>query len=252
MREKKIVRYIQLGLVLLVSSQLLGCLVQNDIDRFECLNRPIYNLNKKMDTYALKPLARIYEGVLPKQMRQMVGNFFQNLSEVPTVGNDLLQGQFAVARQDTARFLLNSTWGIGGLFDVAAKGGAKGGIPRHHQDFGLTLAKWGYRNSSYIVIPFFGPSTVRDGIGKLATYNMSIPAHLKRVRWRNRLFGLSALDTRASLLKAEPAIDEAVDEYVFVRDAYMQHREFEITGEKHHETEDSVMTREKTLQGPPE
>ncbi len=216
-------------------------------DRFECLNRAIYAFNKKADRYIAKPAAQIYEGVLPKPVRQMVGNFFQNLSEVPNVANDLLQGQFSLARADTARFLLNSTWGIGGLFDVAEKGG----IARHPQDFGITLAKWGYTDTTYVVLPLFGPSTVRDGFGKVATYYMGIPAHLKSVKWRNRLLGLYYIDTRASLLKAEPAIDEAVDEYIFVRDAYLQHRQFQINGNQD-KKEESVSDRETKLEGPPE
>lgn len=249
MLGKKVAQYTRLLLVAIASSYLLGCIAENNIDRFECLNRPIYTFNKKIDTYAFKPLARIYEGTLPKPIRQMVGNFFQNLSEIPNVGNDLLQGKFALASQDTARFLVNSTWGIGGLFDVAAKGG----MARNHQDLGLTLARWGYKESSYIVIPFFGPSSVRDGIGKVGTYYMSVPAYIQKVRWRNRLLGLSALDTRASLLKAEPVIEESVDEYVFIRDAYFQHRQFEISGEKESDNSSSdVVTREEKLQGPPE
>jgi phospholipid-binding lipoprotein MlaA len=222
-----------------------GCVNPPDsIDRFEAINRPIYNLNRTADRYVLKPAARIYEGILPKPIQQGVGNFFQNLSEIPNVANDLLQGKFSLARADASRFIVNSTWGIAGIFDAASKG--VNPIPRHHQDFGMTLAKWGYRDSSYLVIPLFGPSTIRDGIGKLGTYSMGVPAYMRSVRWRNRLFALNMLQTRAALLKAEPAIGEAVDEYVFVRDAYLQHRQYEIKG--HMNVED----REAKLQGPPE
>jgi len=222
-----------------------GCVNPPDsIDRFEAINRPIYSLNRTADRYVLKPAARIYEGVLPKPVRQGVGNFFQNLSEIPNMANDLLQGEFALARMDASRFIVNSTWGIAGIFDAASKG--KNPIERHHQDFGMTLAKWGYRDSSYLVLPLFGPSTVRDGIGKLGTYYMSVPAHMKSIRWRNRLFALNLLQTRAALLKIDPAIGEAVDEYIFVRDAYLQHRQYQIKGPL------SAEEQETKLQGPPE
>jgi len=226
---------------------LAGCINAPDsIDRFESINRPIYSFNRTADRYILKPAARIYEGVLPKPVRQGVGNFFQNLSEIPNIANDLLQGDFKLARMDTSRFIVNSTWGIGGIFDAASRG--RHPIERHHQDFGMTLAKWGYKDSSYLVIPLFGPSTVRDGVGRVATYYMGVPAHLKSIRWRNRLFAVNLLNTRAALLKVDPAIGEAVDEYLFVRDAYLQHRHYEITGGR----EMNIETRETELQGPPE
>ena len=226
---------------------LMGCVNPSDsIDRFEAINRPIYKVNRTADKYVLKPAARIYEGVLPKPVRQGVGNFFQNLSEIPNIANDLLQGEFSLARMDASRFIVNSTWGIGGLFDAASRG--RNPIERHHQDFGITLAKWGYKDSSYIVIPLFGPSTIRDGVGKFVTYEMGIPAHLNSVRWRNRLFALNLLNMRASLLKAEPAMDEAVDEYIFVRNAYLQSRQYQIQGKR----EMNAGIREMELQGPPE
>lgn len=127
-----------------------------------------------------------------------------------------------------ARFLINSTWGIGGLFDFASKGG----MERHRQDFGLTLAKWGYQDSAFIMLPILGPTTFRDGVGKVVTYEMGIPAHLKSVAWRNRLMLLNYIDIRTNLLKVEPAIDESIDEYVFIRDAYLQHRQYEINGKE--------------------
>jgi phospholipid-binding lipoprotein MlaA len=123
---------------------------------------------------------------------------------------------------------VNSTWGIAGLLDVAGKQG----LEWHHQDFGLTLAKWGYTESSYFVLPILGPSTLRDGVGMGVTYYMSVPAHLKSVSLRNSLLALNYVNIRASLLKAEPLIGEAVDEYVFVRDAYLQRRKHLISSEK--------------------
>jgi phospholipid-binding lipoprotein MlaA len=149
-----------------------------------------------------------------------------------------------LAGSNTTRFLLNSTWGLGGVFDVAAAGGLE---PRR-QDFGLTLAKWGYQESTYIVLPFLGPSTVRDTIGRFVTYEMGLPAHLKSVAWRNRLIIGNYVDTRMSLLKVDPLMEEAVDQYIFARDAYFQHRTYEI-GDKE---AGSIANREIKLEGPPE
>lgn len=220
-----------------------GCGQSPSVDRFEKLNRSTYAFNKGLDRVLIKPVSRAYEAILPKPIQTMVGNFFQNLSEIPNVGNDILQGNLYNAQYDTARFLVNSTWGLGGLFDVAGKKG----LERHHQDFGITLAKWGYKESSYFVLPILGPSTIRDGVGLAVTYEMGVPAHLKSVKLRNGLLVLNFIDTRASLLKAEPLIGEAVDEYVFIRDAYLQHRKYAISGEK-----EEANTEETTLEEPPE
>ena len=195
---------------------------------FLYFNRATYSFNKAVDRVALKPTARAYEALIPKPIQILVGNFFKNLSDIPTTANDVLQGRLAYASLDMARFLLNSTWGIGGLFDVAGYG--QKGIPKRDQDFGLTLAHWGYKHSSYVVLPLLGPSTVRDGVGRLGHYYLSAPTYLKRVEWKNRLFALNLIDTRVSLLKLDPTLSDAMDEYVFVREAYLQHRQYLING----------------------
>ena len=137
---------------------------------------------------------------------------------------------------------MNSTWGLGGLLDIAAKKG----LEKHPQDFGLTLAKWGYTESSYLVLPIFGPSTLRDGLGLTATYPMTVQSHLKSVSLQNHLLALQYIDKRASLLKAELLIGEAVDEYVFIRDAYLQRRQYLISGEQ------AAVATDAPLEGPPE
>lgn len=215
-----------LGAILLIC-QIAGCGKPNSVDRFECFNRPVYHFNKAVDTVALKPVARIYEALIPKPLQRMVSNFFQNLGEAPNVANDILQGKFSAAGSDMARLLLNSTWGLGGLFDVASKG--KPGIPKRYQDFGITLAHWGYTNTAYLVLPLLGPSTVRDGIGQVGNRYMSSPTYLSHVRLRNGLLALQVIERRTALLKTDPAISESVDEYVFVRNAYLQHRQYQIT-----------------------
>ncbi len=217
--------------IVLLSLGLEGCQrcaaapVQNP-DRFECLNRSVYAFNKASDRVLIRPAARAYAALIPRPLQRAVSNFFQNLGDIPSAGNDLLQGNLSGMCSDLGRFLINSTWGLGGLIDWA---GMKG-VPARKQDFGLTLAKWGYTQSSYLVLPFLGPSTVRDGIGRMVTYEMSIPARLRSVRVRNELFGLYVLSTRASLLKIDSALHDAVDEYIFVREAYLQHRQSQIGG----------------------
>lgn len=244
MFEIQIAKKLKLIGLLLLAIMTSACQKPGSRDQLECLNRGIYGFNKNADRVVLKPVARVYEAVIPDPLRRMVSNFFQNLSEIPTVANDLLQGDFAHARADTARFLLNSTWGMGGLFDIAK---ARTGLEHHPQDFGLTLAKWGYKNSQYLVLPFFGPSTVRDGIGRAGTLYMSVPWHLKSVRLRNALWIAQFIDARANLLKVEPALDEAIDEYIFVRNAYFQYRDQLIKGERTPEE-----TQEMLDEGPPE
>ncbi len=213
-------------LLAVASFGMAGCCRPGSPDRFECTNRPVYALNKAADRVAFKPVARVYEALVPRPLKTMVSNFFQNLGELPTAGNDLLQGNFSGMRTDLSRFVINTTWGVGGLFDWASLGGP---VARK-QDFGLTLAAWGYKDSSYLVLPFFGPSTVRDGVGRIGTYSMGITSHLHSVRLRNELLALNYLSIRASLLKVDLALNDAVDEYIFVREAYLQHRQAEIEG----------------------
>jgi phospholipid-binding lipoprotein MlaA len=247
MSRNKSAKYFSILGVLFTLSSLMGCGKAPSVDRFEMLNRSTYAFNKGLDRVLIKPVTRAYEGILPKPIQRMVGNFFQNLSEIPNVANDILQGNFPNASYDSARFVLNTTLGIGGLFDVAGAG--KRGLERHHQDFGLTLAKWGYKESSYFVLPILGPSTLRDAVGLAGTYYMSVPGHLQSVAWRNRLLVLNYVETRASLLKAEPLIGEAVDEYVFIRDAYLQRRKFLMNGEQEASAASST---QPILEGPPE
>jgi len=230
-------------MVIVLSFSLSGCAFKNKADPFEGLNRGAFALNKTIDRVVLRPSARIYQAVLPKFFQTRVNNFFQNITEIPTIANDILQFNTSFG-SDLSRFLLNTTWGIGGLFDVAEKAGR----PRHSNDFGITLGKWGYKKSAYIVLPFFGPSTVRDGIGRAVNYSMSPLPYVKPPALAWGLFGLYAIDTRACYLKLEPAIDAAaIDEYVFFRDAYLQRRAAEIG-----DCLSKAPTEAELLEGPPE
>lgn len=221
-----------------------GCTFKNPVDPFEGLNRGVFLINRAADRVVLRPVARIYQTVIPCFVQNRINSFFQNLGELPTIGNDLLQGDFCSAYNDISRFVLNSTVGLGGLFDLAEKTGR----PRHYADFGQTLGRWGYKDSIYIMLPLLGPSTVRDTIGRAGTYYMSVWPYLKPERLNYTLYGINLVDTRASYLRIEPIIECAtIDEYIFLRDAYFQRRQVEINVPGA-----DVITDTNSLQGPPE
>lgn len=234
-----------IGLISTVTT-LSGCSWKNKIDPLERYNRPMYKLNKVIDNLYIKPTANAYHKFLPGFLKKRVNNFFENLIQIPIIANDLLQGKFEHARNDSARFVLNTTWGVGGLFDVASKAE----IPRHYEDFGGTLAFLGYRQSAYVVLPILGPCTIRDTFGRTVNYYMSVWPYIRSDHWRYSLLGLNMLDTRAGLLKVDPLLkeqtDAGIDEYSFVRDNYLQHRQVEINKDK-----DNGQTPDE-LEGPPE
>lgn len=234
------------------------CAPLKKADPLECFNRGIYGFNKGVDGLLIRPTARIYQQAVPKPFKTMIGNFFQNLREIPTIGNDILQARFKDARVASTRFILNTTLGIGGLLDVAAKAG----LEVHTNDFGITLAKWGIVESVYVILPILGPSTARDAIGAWGvTYYMSVYPYIHSNRWRYGLLGLNLIDSRATFIKHEEAFAEAaVDEYKLVREAFLKHREYEINGEetspKVNSTTDNSVHKESShesveLQGPP-
>lgn len=195
-------------------------------DPYEKINRAVFSFNDKVDTYLLKPIATFYNKILPKPLNQGIHNFFNNIDELPIIANDLLQFHFYQSANDLWRLGINSTLGIGGLFDVATR--MK--LPRYSNDFGMTLATWGYHNSTYVVWPFFGPSTLRDGISIPVDYFVfSIYPYIDPQAKRYAVYSLSVVDKRAYLLKFQPVFEEAaVDRYVFMRNAYLQRRTFQI------------------------
>lgn len=245
--------------MLMLMLSLVGCTCAplKKTDPLECFNRGVYGFNKGLDYIVLKPAARVYLKILPKPVRAMVNHFFQNLREIPTFGNDLLQCKFKDARIAATRFALNTTWGIGGLFDVAYLKG----LEPHTNDFGITLAKWGFIESIYVVLPVLGPSTARDAVGAWGvTYYMSVYPYIRSERLRYTLLGIAMVDARANFIKHEGAFAEAaVDEYKLVREAYLRHREYEINGEEQPSpsvTTDTSLHQENAaasveLQGPP-
>lgn len=202
----------------------------NVSDPLEHFNRSAFIFNNKMDTYFLKPIATAYNKILPSFVNQGIHNFFNNILTLPTIANDILQMNIFQAYSDIWRLALNTVVGMGGFVDVATKVN----IPIYYNDFGLTLTNWGYKNSSYFVIPFWGPSTIRDGLSMpVDYYAFSIYPHIHPVRNQYALYGLGVVDRRANLLQYQDVFDEAaIDQYIFVRNAYLQHRAFEIEQNK--------------------
>ena len=195
---------------------------QQTSDPYESLNRAVYAFNRTLDVYILKPVATVYNIAVPIVLQTGITNFFNNIDLLPTIANDVLQANFSQAGRDITRIVVNSTIGIVGLFDVAKDMH----LVDHHEDFGLTLAKWGYKQSTYLVLPFWGPATVRDTIGMPIDYfGFSLYPHIHPTSIRYGLYGLNVVVKRAHLLTYQDVIRVlSIDEYVFVRNAYLQHR----------------------------
>ena len=194
-------------------------------DPFKFFNKAMYAFNDGLDHLILKPVAKAYLKVTPQPVVTGVDNFYNNLSNLPTIGNDVLQADFHQAVADTSRLLINSTLGLAGVLDVAKLAG----LPQNSEDMGLTFAHWGWTSSTYVVLPFFGPSTVRDTLGKPIDNEMSAYKFIHNVRLRNSLYALGVVNTRADLLQLQDVIAEAaLDPYVFQRNAYLQRRNYLI------------------------
>lgn len=211
---------------ILLTGLLGGCATQGNKDPLEGLNRGIYKFNDTADKAVIKPIAGAYKAVMPSPVRSGVNNFFSNLGTVVTIINDLLQFKLGQAMDDTGRFAINSTFGLAGLIDVASMDG----IEKHNEDFGQTLGHWGWTNSTYIVLPFLGPSTLRDTGGLVVDSAFFDPIYyVDNVRTRNQLLIAKFIDKRAQYLPASDLLDEAaLDPYAFMRDAYMQRRNSQI------------------------
>lgn len=211
--------------VLSVTFILGGCAgtPKNPDDPFERMNREIYGFNRTVDRAVIKPTAYFYKNYVPRPVRTGIGNFFSNLEEITTVANDVLQGKFNYAAHDLARFSINSTIGLLGFFDAAGEMG----LDRRKEDFGQTLYVWGYQQSAYLMIPFLGPSTIRDGIGLGFDWGMSVWPWIPSRDVRLGLLALNLTDKRANILHAESVLTTiALDEYTLIRDAFLQRRTF--------------------------
>lgn len=199
-------------------------------DPYEKFNRAMFTFNDMLDKAALKPVATLYNKIIPKPIVKGVSNIFSNIDTIPTVFNDALQGNIYQTTSDAWRLTINSTIGLLGFFDPATSMG----LEPNKEDFGLTLAQWGYKNSNYLVLPFFGPSTTRDGIGlPVDYYAFSIYPRITPTIRRYELYGVGVVSKRADLLHFENVMEEAsLDRYVFLRDAYLQRRKYLIQRNK--------------------
>jgi phospholipid-binding lipoprotein MlaA len=176
-----------------------------------------------LDEKVMKPVARGYVRGVPRPVRTGIGNFFSNLQSPVVALNLLGQGRVRASGQTVMRFFLNSTIGVGGVFDVASYGKA----PKYNADFGQTFAKWGWRESRYLVLPVFGPSTVRDGAGRLVNSRVS-PINELTERTTPAVGVLYGITARAGALPTEAFMEGAEDDYLLLRDVYFQRRECQI------------------------
>lgn len=213
----------------------------NPIDPYEPMNRKVHKFNMALDSIVLKPSAKLYKAVLPAKVRVGINNAYNNVLMVPTAANDLLQGDWRFAIKDSWRFLINSTLGVAGIFDVANQAFS---LRPHYNDLGLTFAKWGDKNSPYIVIPFLGPSTIRDGMSLPFDYLLSPYPYLPGAAALTAIAAVRYVDLRSQLLETDRLLDEALDKYSFIRDAYLQHRNFLINGEQQANVHDSLYVDE--------
>jgi len=193
-------------------------------DPWESLNRDIFVANRRLDKYTLKPIATGYRRILPSALRTGIDNFFLNLRSPWHSINNLLQGDGRESLHEAGRFLFNSTFGIGGLIDVASDVG----LEQHAEDFGQTLAVWGVPQGPYVMIPFFGPSTLRDGLALPLDFFADPLAWYDNSSVRTKLWVLRIINLRERYLDAEDLLDDSFDPYIRLREAYLQNRRYEI------------------------
>ncbi len=195
-------------------------------DPLESINRPIHKFNSQVDKAVLKPVAQGYTNLVAPEFRSCVGNFFANLDDVNSTVNHLLQGKLVGAFNDACRVVLNSTVGLFGLVDAASELGFR---KTNDEDFGQTLGYWGVGSGPYLVVPFYGPSTLRDFTGRLVDGFLDPLANHKPVDERLVGTAVNVVDTRARLMPATDLVDRiALDSYSFVRDAYLSRRASQI------------------------
>ncbi|MDB4848500.1 VacJ family lipoprotein [Gammaproteobacteria bacterium] len=208
--------------ILIVSFLSVSLIYAEDInDPFEDINRITFKFNESIDNNFLKPVAVTYSKA-PKPFKKGISNFFDNLEEIETSVNQILQGKPKLAINDFSRFIINSTIGLGGFLDVATKIG----LTRHEEEFDQTLALWGVPSGPYIMLPGLGPSTLRDTLARPFSSFLSVTFHMTESDVNLALKGMDALETRERLLEIESLIYG--DRYNFVKDSYVQYMNYEI------------------------
>ncbi len=215
---------------LIVASGTVGCASTSEkapesvSDPFEPVNRVIFQVNRTADKYLLRPVAKGYDVITPRPVKTGVKNFFSNLESPIIILNGLLQGKFVQSMSDLGRFVTNTTLGIGGLFDPATPMGMR----VHDEDLGQTLATWGAARGPYIVLPLFGPRTMRSAVGLVGDGFIHPLIWMDNSSVRSKLRGLYIIHERSMLLGIDQQIDGAFDPYALIRDAYVQRREYLI------------------------
>ena len=218
--------------LLCMAAMLVGCasipagVEPSPHDPWESFNRSVFEFNEGLDAYLLKPVVAGYRFVLPEFVREGIYNFFSNYGDIYNVAYNLLQGKPGYAFNDLMRVVVNTTMGLGGFIDLATPGG----LEKHKEDWGQTLGVWGVPAGPYVVLPFFGPSNVRDTFGTVADLESDYLFRLlPNVGLRNSLTGLRVVNARNTYYEAGDLLDgAAIDKYSFVRDAYIQRRQYQI------------------------
>ncbi len=232
--KKTICRLSRIFFITASLTLLASCATVDQPDPYESYNRQVFKFNRAVDKVLFRPIAVVYDTITPNFMQRGISNFFANVYQVPTIANDVLQANPGWALSDIMRLVVNSTVGIGGLIDVAKPLG----LEPHDQTFGLTLARWGYTNSSYLILPFLPPGTVRDlaglGVDSLA---FSVWPYIDPHWIAYAAAGTSFIIARAQFLSTDKLVDEALDPYVFVRDAYLQRMNARIEKVTHPDAE---------------
>jgi phospholipid-binding lipoprotein MlaA len=190
-------------------------------DPFEGFNRAMWTFNDTLDESFIKPVSRGYKAVAPEPLRNMVRNFFSNVDDVFNGANNMLQGKFLDGWTDWFRVIVNTTFGVLGINDVASDMR----LEKHNEDFGQTFAVWGVGDGPYLVLPFFGPHTLRDSGALILDWELDPVVRARPIALRNTLIGTRFISKRTDLLDASALFEQAaLDRYVFLRDAYLQRR----------------------------
>lgn len=219
-------------------------------DPWERMNRATYTFNDKFDKAIFRPVARGYRQAVPHFVQTGIRNAFDNVDTTIVMLNDLLQGQLTPFMHDTSRLLVNTVIGVGGLFDPATAMGLEKG----DRDFGQTLGKWGVGSGPYLVLPFLGPSDVRDTFGRAADTFSTPRTYIRNSYWSYGSWLLNAVDTRSRYLEADRVLDSAYDPYAFLRNAYLQNRAFKVRGStsRNEEDEEQKMLEESGIEPTPQ
>lgn len=232
-KTKQLIRWTSLAVLV---GSLTGCAAvltttkgNDPRDPYERYNRSMFTFNQELDKKVLKPVATAYVDYTPEFLQTVIGNFFSNIGDVWTAANNFLQGKPRDGTTDAMRVVFNSTIGLAGLLDIATPAG----LPKHEEDFGQTLGVWGVNSGPYVVLPFFGSSTMRDATARPVDWMGDPLAYVDNIPARNSARAVRIVDDRAALLGASKLMEgAALDPYEFMRDAYLQRRASRINDQQ--------------------